>query len=167
MITFTIDTENCITAYWAEPADATDCEVFASEKALASLSATWPATRLVEIWNSLTGVVPVKKFTDRKSAVTRIWKQIQHLKPASPAPTKTAKKAAKAAPDAREGSKKATVLDLLRRTNGASLTEIMTETGWQAHTVRGFISGTLTKKMGLAVESLRGEDKVRTYRVAG
>ena len=167
MTTFTIDIENCITAYTAAPADATDCEVFASEKDLAKLSATWPSARLVEIWNSLTGVVPVKKFTDRKSAVTRIWKQIQYLKPAPPTPAKTAKKAAQAAPDAREGSKKAQVLDLLRRTNGATLNEVMTATGWQAHTVRGFISGTLTKKMGLAVESLRGEDKVRTYRVAG
>ena len=70
------------------------------------------------------------------------------------------------APTARDGSKKAQVLDLLRRPNGASLDEIMTETGWQAHTVRGFISHAITKKMGLAVESLRGEDKVRTYRVA-
>ena len=42
----------------------------------------------------------------------------------------------------------------------------MTATTWQAHTVRGFISGTLGKKLGLAVESVRGEDKVRTYRLA-
>ena len=176
MTTFTINAENNITAYADAPADTTGTEVFASERDLAKAAAAWPSARLVEIWNSLTGIVPVKKFTDRKSAAARIWKQIQHLTPApAPQPPKAAPKKAKAvngatkgnnASTARDGSKKATVLDLLRRPAGASLADIMTETGWQAHTVRGFISGTLTKKMGLTVESLRGEDKVRTYRIA-
>jgi Protein of unknown function (DUF3489) len=70
-----------------------------------------------------------------------------------------------AAPTARDGSKTAAVLALLRRPDGATLEEIMTATSWQAHTVRGFISGTLGKKLGLAVASVRGEDNVRTYRV--
>ena len=39
------------------------------------------------------------------------------------------------------------------------------KTGWQAHSVRGFISGTLGKKLGLAVESAKGEDGERTYSV--
>ena len=42
----------------------------------------------------------------------------------------------------------------------------MKATGWQAHTVRGFVSGTLIKKHGLKVESFRSEDKERTYRVS-
>ena len=37
--------------------------------------------------------------------------------------------------------------------------------GWQAHTARGFASGTLTKKLGLEVESFRGEEKERTYKI--
>ena len=41
----------------------------------------------------------------------------------------------------------------------------MKATGWQAHTVRGFVSGTLIKKMGLRVESFRAEDHARTYRI--
>ena len=176
MTTFTINTENNITAWGKRPAKTTGLEIFASDNDLATLAGGWPSTRLVDIWNSLTGVAPVKKFTDRKSATGRIWKQIQYLTP-TPAPEapKAAPKKAKAAkdttadeaaPTARDGSKKAQVLDLLRRPNGATLANIMTETGWQAHTVRGFISGAVTKKMGLTVESLRGEDKVRTYRVA-
>lgn len=42
----------------------------------------------------------------------------------------------------------------------------MTLTGWQAHTVRAFISGTVGKKLCLTVESTRGEDKTRIYRLA-
>jgi hypothetical protein len=46
---------------------------------LAELVAAWPAERLVAIWNSLPGVAPVKKFKDRTTAATRIWKNIQNL----------------------------------------------------------------------------------------
>src|ERR1035438_1055184 len=66
---------------------------------------------------------------------------------------------------AREGSKKAVVIDLMRRSQGATLPEIMELTGWQALTVRGFVSGTLIKKLGLNVESFRSNEKARTYRV--
>jgi hypothetical protein len=41
----------------------------------------------------------------------------------------------------------------------------MKATGWQAHSVRGFISGSLTKKMGLKVESIKREDGERAYRI--
>jgi len=54
-------------------------ERFRSEAGLAKLAANWPAARLVDIWNSLPGSTPVKKFTDRKTAVNRIWKAIQSL----------------------------------------------------------------------------------------
>jgi Protein of unknown function (DUF3489) len=40
-------------------------------------------------------------------------------------------------------------------------------TGWQAHTVRGFVSGTLIKKLGLKIESFRNEAKERCYRING
>ena len=53
----------------------------------------------------------------------------------------------------------------MRRLKGATLQEIMKATGWQAHTVRGFVSGTLIKKQGLRVESFRSQDKERTYRL--
>jgi Protein of unknown function (DUF3489) len=66
----------------------------------------------------------------------------------------------------REGSKTATVVGLLERTAGATLAEIMTSTGWQAHSVRGFISGTLGKKMGRKVDSTKREDGERVYTIA-
>ena len=84
-------------------------------------------------------------------------------------PTKKAAKAPKTAPKApkpkgtRERSKTAQILELLKRPNGATLQELMAATEWQPHSIRGFISGTLGKKMGLSVESTKGEDGKRTY----
>jgi hypothetical protein len=53
-------------------------------------TATWPGSRLVEIWNTLPGVTPVKKFADRRKAVARIWKAIQSLGPMVGIPGRTA-----------------------------------------------------------------------------
>ena len=43
----------------------------------------------------------------------------------------------------------------------------MATTEWQPHSIRGFISGTLGKKMGLTVESVKAEDGKRTYSLKG
>ena len=66
-MTFIIDAENNITAFGSQ-AEAGDAqgERFGSQQELAGLAANWPAGRLVEIWNSIPGLTPVKKFTDRK-----------------------------------------------------------------------------------------------------
>ena len=74
-------------------------------------------------------------------------------------------KAAKKRGVAREGSKAAKVLDLLKRPDGVTLKELMKATGWQAHSVRGFLTGTVRKKLGLTVTSVKGEDGERTYSV--
>jgi len=67
----------------------------------------------------------------------------------------------------RPGTKTAKVLGLLGRCGGASLKELMKATGWQAHSVRGFLSGAVGKKMGLAVASSKAEDAERRYSVKG
>jgi hypothetical protein len=182
MNTFTIATDNNITAFTAAEQVPEGQDRFATEKEFAKLSADWPISRFPEVWNTFAGVVPfgdlkpVKKFTDRKTAVTRIWKAIQALTPApaplaAPAAPKKAKApkdatAKDATPTTREGSKKAIVLELIRRADGASLTEIAGATGWQAHSIRGFISGSLGKKMGLTVESFKRPDGARAYKLA-
>ena len=66
---------------------------------------------------------------------------------------------------ARRGSKTAKILALLRRPGGASLDQPKKATGWQAHSVRGFLSGALKKKMGLRIDSAK-RDGERTYRLA-
>jgi hypothetical protein len=66
---------------------------------------------------------------------------------------------------ARDGSKTAKILDLLKRSGGATSKELMKATGWLPHSVRGFLSGTVRKKMGLTVTSTKSEDGERTYSV--
>ncbi len=73
----------------------------------------------------------------------------------------------KRATGARQGTKAAKVLDLVKRSGGATLKELMKATGWQAHSVRGFLSGALGKKMGLAVTSTKAEAEERRYSVKG
>jgi hypothetical protein len=68
---------------------------------------------------------------------------------------------------ARDGSKTAKILDLLKRPGGATAMELLKATGWQPHSMRGFISGTLVKKMGLTVKSVKGDDGGRNYSVKG
>ena len=80
----------------------------------------------------------------------------------------TSKKGAKVKEAAvpREFSKKSIVLDLLRRPKGATIAEIAKATNWQNHSIRGFISGSLGKKMGLTVSSVKREDGERVYTIA-
>jgi hypothetical protein len=66
---------------------------------------------------------------------------------------------------ARAGSKSEEVIAMLKRKNGATLAEIVAHTGWQKHTTRGWISGFLGKKLGIAVESFKPEGGERTYRI--
>ncbi len=73
-------------------------------------------------------------------------------------------RAEKATP-AREGTKTSQILDLLQRSGGATMQEIMKFSEWQPHSVRGFLSGTLGKKMGLTVASTKGKDGERTYSI--
>jgi hypothetical protein len=187
MKTFTIENEtNNITAHPTarEAESVAGAERFATQTAFAALAANWPPTRLVEIWNSLPGGTVTAKFKDRKTAVTRIWNAIQSLgepvapqagrKPVAPVKAKPPRKTTQSRPKsktaskslgARQGSKTGKILDLLKRPGGASLKEIMKATGWQAHSVRGFLSGTLGKKMSLIVVSTRTADGERSYAI--
>ena len=74
------------------------------------------------------------------------------------AATKAAKRKAKSQQEA-GGTKKALVLELLRRKEGATIADIVKATQWQNHSIRGFISGSVSKKMGLAVESSKNDSR--------
>ncbi len=80
-------------------------------------------------------------------------------------PAKKPPKGAKKAKSARDGSKTSQILELLKRAGGVTARELMKATGWQPHSLRGFLSGTIGKKMGLAVTSTKGEDGERSYSI--
>ena len=69
-------------------------------------------------------------------------------------------------PAARAGTKQSVLIELLSRRDGATIAEAVKATGWQPHSVRGVISGTLKKKLGLAVTSEKVDGRGRVYRVA-
>jgi hypothetical protein len=66
----------------------------------------------------------------------------------------------------RENSKQATVIRMLQQPDGATITQIMAVTGWQAHTVRGTFAGAFKKKLRLSIVSDKAAGKDRVYRIA-
>ena len=135
---------------------------FATEEQFQELAGAWPMKRLLEIWNRLPGVAPVHKFENRPIAIARIWRAVEGKgQPAGQ--TVKSRRAARNQVAFREGSKAAQVCSLLSRPEGATLNEIRTATGWQAHTVRGFISRTL-RKQGRRIRSF-DKNGERVYRV--
>ena len=123
-----------------------------------------------------TNAAATEKPGTTTKANTRAQKpRVAPSKPRSGKKTTSANKSPKApkkaksarAEGARAGSKTEKILALLKRSGGATTKEIMKVTGWQSHSVRGFLSGTVGKKMGLAVTSTKAEDGERSYSVKG
>jgi|SRR5436190_18371221 len=117
-----------------------------------------------------TGAAPAPRAEKPKAGKTARLAQ----KRANVAPRRTAKKAKSTrkvpksttkAGRVREGSKAAKILVLLKRPEGASMKELLKVTDWQAHSLRGFLSGTIRKKLGLTVTSAKMEGEERTYSV--
>jgi hypothetical protein len=112
------------------------------------------ATKKVRVAPQRANVAPKKGKAAKNTSPAK--KAQKGIKPA---------KAPKAESRVRQGTKTETVLELLKRPGGVTAKELMKATGWQPHSVRGFLSGTVGKKMGLAVTSTKGEDGERTYSV--
>ena len=89
MPTYSIDTDSNLAVHPDKDAAIKEAvangTVFATEAELIEATALWPASRLVDVWNGFAGAPPfaelkeVKRFTDRKSAVARIWAVAQRL----------------------------------------------------------------------------------------
>ena len=89
MPTYSIDSDNDLAVHPDKDAAINEAgangAAFATEAELSETTALWPASRLVDVWNGFAGAPPfaelkeVKRFTDRKSAVTRIWTAAQRL----------------------------------------------------------------------------------------
>ena len=68
-------------------------------------------------------------------------------------------------PRTRDNSKQATVIQMLQRPEGATISQICQATGWQAHTVRGTFAGAFKKKLGLNLTSDKADGGERIYRI--
>ena len=86
------------------------------------------------------------------------------LPKAEPAPKAVGAK--KPATALRGGTKTEKILDLLKRSGGVTLHELAKVTGWQPHSVRGFLSAAIGKKMGTPVESFKSSEGDRSYRLS-
>ena len=62
-------------------------------------------------------------------------------------------------------TKQERLLTLVSQPKGASIEEMMQATDWQQHSVRGFLAGTVKKKLGFALTSLKPDDGVRRYQI--
>src|SRR5258706_507741 len=165
MTTFSIDSENAITRYDSAAEVPEGAVLFATEGQLNALAQHWPGARLVDVWNGIPGVEPVRKFTSRSVAARRIWAALQPggSEKATKGSSKPARKKGRGAAKS-AGTKTEHVIALLRRPNGATLQALMSATGWQAHSIRGFISAQLGKRMGLRVKSFTREGE-RVYKI--
>ena len=68
-------------------------------------------------------------------------------------------------PASRKQTTQQTCIDLLSRQEGATIEELQAVTGWQQHSVRGFLAGAVKKKLGLTLVSEKPDEKPRRYRI--
>jgi hypothetical protein len=91
--------------------------------------------------------------------------------PAKSAPAKAVKRPAQVADDPKTkktnpDSKQSGVIAMLQSSGGATIAAMMKATGWQQHSVRGFLAGVVRKRLKLQLESTKvGDDRI--YRIVG
>ena len=118
-----------------------------------------PATELAQ-------EAPAAKKPTRKAIKAALEAKVEEIAATKPATkAKAAKPNASTAP-AKKTTKGDILIGLMRRTNGATAAELQKAAGWQAHSVRGFISAVLGKKLGLNVASAKNEAGERVYSIA-
>jgi hypothetical protein len=103
-----------------------------------------------------------RKVTSAAAAVNKTPRSVES-KAVRVAAAKTPVKADK--PQIERITKQERVLTLLSRPQGVSLEEMMQTTDWQQHSVRGFLAGTVKKKLGFSLTSLKPNGGVRRYRI--
>ena len=106
-----------------------------------------------------------KPSKSARSASGKAARRPRTAKGAKPANRNKRNETAATGGSARAGTKIARLIALLRRKDGATIADLTEATGWQAHSVRGALSGTLKKKLGLAVASDKVDGRGRVYRI--
>src|ERR1700752_619970 len=135
------------------PATVTDGEIAVASKEELH-AAPFSGKRLLGLWNALPGVEKRKRVGDRGALIDQLWSAIEALPDPEPQP------------DAKRSSKQDEVIAMLRRPEGATVDEVARATGWPRQPARGLFSGTLKKKLGLAIAAAK-EERGRVYRING
>jgi hypothetical protein len=170
MHVFIVDAKNQVKVHAAERTSLSKGgNTFVSSEGLATLTAHWPGTRLVEIWNKLPNVKEVRKFRDRRTAIQRIWHAVQDSKSpraarsGAQAPATRGLRTRIDPARVRRDTKTERIIALLKLPSGATLSELMEETSWQRHSLRAFVSQ-LPRRFGFRLKSYK-RDGERAYRV--
>ena len=116
------------------------------------------------------GAVDATQVVEREpTQKASVGKRVRHVASTRARSRKKASPARKAhkrdEANVRGGSRPAKILDPPKRPGGATAKELQKASGWQPHSVRGFLSGTIGKKMGLTVTSAKSDDGERRYSV--
>lgn len=98
-----------------------------------------------------------------KSTPTRVTRS-QHTPVSTRANTMPAPPVLRSEPSQR-ATKQNACLRLLARSDGATIEDLKSATGWQSHSIRGFLAGTVKKKLGLTLVSSKADGDLRRYRV--
>jgi hypothetical protein len=139
----------------------------AAAKKAAPMITKEDSEKLVEALKTAPTTKAALKLANAKAGKKAAAKRAQAAQDA-PKQAKATKQASDAngAPTLREGSKGAAILALLERKGGATTAEMMQATGWtKAHSVRGFLSAVIGKKLGIKLAATRGENGT-TYTIA-
>jgi hypothetical protein len=110
--------------------------------------------RLLALWNGLPGVERRRRVGHHEQLIDELWSAMQLLPDPDPPP------------NVKRPSKQDDLIAMLRRPQGVTIGEVVSAMGWQRHTVRGALSGTLKKKLGLTLASGK-EERGRVYRLVG
>ncbi len=151
MVEYILD-ENGFRAYETAPAGMAS---FRNYGELSRLGKDWTGKALVEYYNALAagqGKTTVTRFMHRDAGLKRLWGLIQEL-PVQPTTPPFA-------PVPERATKKDLVLRLVQEERGATLEELMSATGWQAHSVRGFLS---VQRKEYDIERIKRPDDITAY----
>jgi len=140
-----------------KPGDA--AAMFSSLEELMTSTRDWRMPQFVSLWNKLPGVRAVKRFENREIAIERVWRAVEKLQEE---PKRRQRVGAEKKKKTDIDSKSKRIIALLQAPKGATVRALMEATGWQAHSIRGFLSGTVSKRLGLQVDSFR-RDGERVY----
>lgn len=130
----------------------------ANRSLISQIDGQWRITR--------TAIAIIKGEASPEAVLAPITTINQASRDAAPQVQAQGIEASESAPAGRAHSKQALVIEMLKRPAGVTIAQICKATAWQAHTTRGFLAGTVKKKLALEITSRKTDGSDRTYHIA-